>query len=187
MALINNQYVFVLEESVKRGVSVSTHPVEKGLELTDNVRRNPITIHITGQIVGKNAKKQLENITSLHQNGKYVKYVGQNTLSKGIITSFDTEHPNTIYGGCSFTMDIQEIRVAKSPIAKKKGKKKQVSKKSKNNVNEKTYTIKRGDTLWAIAKKYYGSGAQYTKIMKANKKIKKPNKIQIGWKIKIPA
>lgn len=31
-----------------------------------------------------------------------------------------------------------------------------------------TYTVVPGDTLWAIAKKYYGSGTQYTKIYKAN-------------------
>lgn len=34
-----------------------------------------------------------------------------------------------------------------------------------------TYTIKKGDTLWGIAKRTYGSGAQYTKIYNANKDI----------------
>ena len=33
----------------------------------------------------------------------------------------------------------------------------------------KTYTVKSGDCLWNIAKKYYGNGAQYTKIYNANK------------------
>ncbi len=31
------------------------------------------------------------------------------------------------------------------------------------------YTVKSGDTLWAIAKKYYGDGSLYTKIYDANK------------------
>lgn len=31
-----------------------------------------------------------------------------------------------------------------------------------------SHTVVSGDTLWAIAKKYYGSGAQYTKIYSAN-------------------
>ena len=31
-----------------------------------------------------------------------------------------------------------------------------------------SYTVAQGDTLWAIAKKYYGNGAQYTRIYQAN-------------------
>ena len=50
-----------------------------------------------------------------------------------------------------------------------------------------TYTIKKGDTLWAIAKKYYGKGSEYTKIYNANKNIiKNPDLIYPGQKIKIP-
>lgn len=54
-------------------------------------------------------------------------------------------------------------------------------------VQTRTYTIKKGDTLWAIAKKYYGKGSDYTKIFNANKdKIKDPNKIYPGQVITIP-
>ena len=50
-----------------------------------------------------------------------------------------------------------------------------------------TYTVKSGDTLWGIAKKYYGNGAQYTKIYEANKsKIKNPNLIYVGQVFTIP-
>lgn len=191
MALLNNYYVFVQDESVKRGVSVSSHPVESGLPLTDNVKREPKVISITGEIVGTNAKKTLEKIEALYANGKYVKYIGNNILSKALITSFNTAHPNTIYGGCSFDMEITEVRIAKSPYVKKSTSKaktstKQVTKKSK--ATTKKYKVKRGDTLWAIAKKYYGSGAKYTKIVNANKKlIKNPNLIKVGWVLTIPS
>lgn len=50
-----------------------------------------------------------------------------------------------------------------------------------------THTVVRGDTLWAIAKKYYGNGSQYTKIYNANTdKIKNPNLIYPGQVLTIP-
>ena len=47
-----------------------------------------------------------------------------------------------------------------------------------------TYTVKKGDTLGALAKKY---GYTVAEIMEANSDlIKKPNRIYVGWQIKIP-
>ena len=43
----------------------------------------------------------------------------------------------------------------------------------------------KGDSLWAIAKKYYGSGHLYPKIAKANN-IENPDIIYIGQKLLIP-
>jgi nucleoid-associated protein YgaU len=49
------------------------------------------------------------------------------------------------------------------------------------------YEIVSGDTLGAIAKRYYGKASLYTRIHEANKDlIPDPNKIYPGQKIKIP-
>ena len=51
-----------------------------------------------------------------------------------------------------------------------------------------TYTVKKGDTLWGISKKYLGNGAKYNLIYNANKgKIKNPNLIYVGQVLTIPA
>ncbi len=50
----------------------------------------------------------------------------------------------------------------------------------------KTHTVQKGDTLWAIAKKYYGNGSQYPKIVSANPDIKNPNLIYPGQVFTIP-
>lgn len=47
------------------------------------------------------------------------------------------------------------------------------------------YIVQKGDTLWAIAKKYYGNGAHYPKIVTENN-IKNPNLIFPGQKFIIP-
>ncbi len=54
-------------------------------------------------------------------------------------------------------------------------------------VSAKTYTVVKGDTLWAIAKRFYGNGSLYTKISNANTdKIKNPNLIYPGQVLTIP-
>ena len=57
-----------------------------------------------------------------------------------------------------------------------------------NSVQPKTYTVKSGDCLWNIAKKYYGSGSSYTKIYEANKGTigGNPNLIYPGQVLTIP-
>lgn len=72
---------------------------------------------------------------------------------------------------------------------------KKSTKKETNKVNsstkadsaKRTYTVKKGDCLWNIAKKYYGDGRKYTKIYDANtSKIANPNLIYVGQKLVIP-
>ena len=51
----------------------------------------------------------------------------------------------------------------------------------------KTYTVKKGDSLWAIAAKYYGKGSDYSKIASANTdKISNPNLIYPGQVLILP-
>lgn len=67
------------------------------------------------------------------------------------------------------------------------------SKKKATNKGYASYTVKKGDTLWGIAKAKLGSGAKYKKIYNANKttskgfhKITNPSLIMPGWVIRIP-
>lgn len=52
----------------------------------------------------------------------------------------------------------------------------------------KTYTVKSGDCLWNIAKRYLGNGSRYTEIYNLNKnKIKNPNLIYPGQVLTLPS
>lgn len=48
----------------------------------------------------------------------------------------------------------------------------------------KTHTVIKGDTLWAIAKKYLGNGSKYTELAKLNN-ISNPHIIKVGQVIKL--
>jgi nucleoid-associated protein YgaU len=57
--------------------------------------------------------------------------------------------------------------------------------------DEQVHKVVYGDTLWALAQKYYGDGSKYMKIFNANKKYwakhnNDPNIIQVGWELVIP-
>lgn len=96
--------------------------------------------------------------------------------------------------------EYREVEARKIKVKKKKKKGKKSKKKSKK-LNKKvpkrantkavpnTYTVKKGDCLWNISKKFYGDGAKYTKIYNANKKTigSNPNLIRPGQVLKIPS
>jgi LysM repeat protein len=54
----------------------------------------------------------------------------------------------------------------------------------------KTHKVVKGDSLWAIAQKYYGDGSQYPKIKEANKdkysSLSNNNIIYSNWELVIP-
>ena len=83
------------------------------------------------------------------------------------------------------TVRVRQININKN-------KKASAPKKTNARVNTKskpkTYTVKSGDCLYNIAKKYYGDGSKYTKIYEANKKIigSNPNLIKAGQVLTIP-
>lgn len=95
-------------------------------------------------------------------------------------------------GDVYYDLTLKEYRAVEIKKTKLKKKKKTTKKKSKPKrpvakKKTKTYTVKSGDCLWNIAKKFYGNGAQYTKIYNANKgKIKNPNLIYPGQVLTIP-
>ena len=52
---------------------------------------------------------------------------------------------------------------------------------------QRIHEVVSGDTLGALAKKYYGNAGKYMKIFEANRDIlTDPNLIKVGQKLKIP-
>lgn len=93
-----------------------------------------------------------------------------------IISSFVHSEEGGDIGTIHYTLELKEFRkVAVKKVKKtKKGKiKVSTSKKRVNNSTAKKgkYTVKNGDCMYNIAKKYYGDGTKYMKIVDANRKV----------------
>ncbi len=111
-----------------------------------------------------------------------------------VLESFDYSEVGGDPGTYSYSVTFKEYRAVqmKKVSVNKTTKKATVSKpgtaRVSNKTAPKTYTVKGGDCLWNIAKKYYGNGSDYTKIYNANKKVigSNPNRIYAGQVLTIP-
>lgn len=91
-------------------------------------------------------------------------------------------------GEIQFSMSLTEYRM---PVVKKWAQPSPQSNKQrppKQKEKPKTYVVRKGDSLWAIAKRIYDDGSKWKKIYEANKKVigKNPNTIFPGQKLVIP-
>ena len=87
------------------------------------------------------------------------------------------------YGTKTVKVSVQQEKTTAAPEAPR------AAESAPAPTSNQTYTVKKGDCLWAIARKFYGSGAKYTTIYNANKGVigGNPNLIYPGQVLTIPA
>lgn len=104
------------------------------------------------------------------------------------IESFEYEERSGELGDLYYTIKLYEWKDTspkKIVLPEKKNtpaKTQEPARAGKPEKKSKTYTVKKGDCLWNIAKKFYGKGSDYTKIYNANKGTigKNPNLIYLA-------
>ena len=165
--------------SVGRGIHSSSRyttvgAVEKEINknslktLTGNVRvvpnDNTLGIHVRDTI-------KMEGFGKYLSGNYYVRGVTRTLSSAGYSETLDVVIPN--FGGHAYVPDAPATDKATET-------------KAEPQVEGKTYTVKRGDSLWKIAVKFYGKGSMYTKIYDANTgQIANPNLIYTGQVLNI--
>ncbi|MBH5316702.1 hypothetical protein I6N90_02620 [Paenibacillus sp. GSMTC-2017] len=111
MAILNGQYIHVINEDPSYEVDITDQPVEKGINLSDHVQRKPRTLSLNGYIVGDDAAQVRAKIISNMDQGIIAKYVGRNAFT-GLITSFSSKHDHRVANGFSFSLTIKSVRIA---------------------------------------------------------------------------
>ena len=133
------------------------------------------------------------------KNKTAVRFIASNGKGKDIntlvlISSMKVTEKATEEGDKYVSFELVEYRKFDKKVAVVKsiaGSKSRVTQTSTPKQNPKatnrTYTVVSGDTLWGIATRYYGNGAQYPTIYNANRNIiSNPNLIYPGQKLVIP-
>lgn len=83
--------------------------------------------------------------------------------------------------------DPEAANLAPEPIASGDGVEVRVVQRAGETRQYNFYTVQRGDSLGAIAQRFYGDAALYTVIFEANKQfLGGPNRIRVGQRLSIP-
>lgn len=132
------------------------------LRAGDTVRLNGLGKHLSGKYYVKDITRQVSSNGYSHSATLIKTDFGKSLKTSTSVTNKKTVKKTT-------------VTKVQSPV------------KAVTTTPVRTYTVKKGDCLWNIAKKYYGNGKFYTKIYVANtKKIANPNLIYIGQVLVIP-
>nr|DAI27135.1 MAG TPA: tail assembly protein [Caudoviricetes sp.] len=174
----NNTDNLTSTDSSKDG---STGKVEKKY---NDIEINTLTGSLNFIVNEKTIKLKVGDTVNLVGLGKYLSgnyYVQE--ITRNISSSGYTHSATLLKTDFGKSLKI----AADIPPATTKTEEKPVESTTTAQTAQRTYTVKKGDCLWKIAKQFYGNGAEYTKIFNANRdKIKNPDLIYTGQVFVIP-
>ncbi|MCD0162520.1 LysM peptidoglycan-binding domain-containing protein [Deinococcus sp. 6YEL10] len=130
--------------------------------------------------VAKAVLKALRGNVELADDPIDVLQSGKSVILRGVV---DNDHEKRLAEKLArevqgvASVDVSGLRVAAGA--------KELAKEKDQDTGDTVYTVKAGDTLGAIAQKYYGNAAEYKKIAHFNN-ISNPDLIKVGQKIRIP-
>ncbi|EID42853.1 LysM peptidoglycan-binding domain-containing protein [Parageobacillus thermoglucosidasius] len=143
----------------------------------------------------------VERINMFKKSDKPARFIVTGTPINYPVTIEDFNYKEGEYdvGDISYEITLKEFRfvtVRKVDTKPKSSTVATATKRPNTQTKPKTYTVKKGDTLWALARKFYNDSSQFKKLWEANKdmlikrdkrNIKQPGHwIYPGQVLKIP-
>jgi GH15 family glucan-1,4-alpha-glucosidase len=189
MAKLGNYNLFVISELPDFGVQTTSYPVAKGIAMTDHVKPEPESLKIDVFLNGTNYQKTLDQLKNSMYKGEMMNYAGRFIMRNVVIENISPSADSSAKNGVMVSISLKQIRVAITPnkTAAKNAQTKKVSNAgqkqptSKNQSNVIYHIIKKGDTFWALAKKY---GTTVTNLRKLNPGVDE-KKLQIGSRVRV--
>lgn len=175
-------------ESESNSTNVTSYPVDKGAPRSSYARVSSKSIYLDGLITGHDraeANQKWRQLRSWHSNHNELTFKGDIYYKHFIMTELDRSYTN-LKDNIQVSMTLTFVRAAEITTSKGKTSKKKSSKSSKTTAgnrhkNYTAITIKSGDTLYQLSKKY---GKSVKWLAKVNK-IKDVNRIYAGRKLRV--
>lgn len=166
----------------EKNTAIHSYPYTNINEI-DDLGMKPREVSGEGEFVGEGAYEEFKKLASIFYSkgpGPLIHPIWQ--ISNAIFNKLEVAQeptPNYVKYYFGFIEDTRQT-------AKVKEKKKTSGSNSKSKIKQKTkpkiYTVKKGDTMWAIAKR---NGMSLQQLVKKNPQIKNPNLIYPGNKINL--
>lgn len=139
-----------------------------------------------GVLRGDAAEKNCETLLKLKETGATMKFIAGMIDKTVKIREFNYSYLRSDY--IRYSITLVEIQNEPAPFVANVIKR--VAPAVTKSIvspepNYYTYTMKSGDTLWALAVRYYSNGNSWPKIANASG-ISNPRRIPIGYVVKIP-
>lgn len=173
-------------ESESNSSNVTSWPVDKGAPRSSYARVSSRGVTVEGLLTGSNGDNAHDKYVILRNwsdNHVELTYQGDIYYKHLIITGLNRDYTN-LKDNLHVSITFTYVQAATISTKSNKGKKSSKSAKTKGGKRSKKYTamtIKPGDTLWALSKKY---GKSVKWIAKVNN-IKNINSISPGKKIRV--
>lgn len=144
------------QDSKSPSVTITQNPVETGKPLTDHVQVNPDTFTVSGFLMDPNAQKNLSKLESYMKSGHVLTYVGRTIAKNVLISEMPATYSGEVGNGINVNITLTDVRIAKTPLIKKKTTTTNSGKKTSTNSSGKKFVrVRKGYTYWQASVDYH--------------------------------
>lgn len=166
---------------------ITSWAVDKGAPRSSYSRVSSDSISVSGILTGENgdkAESQWNLLNNWRMNNRELTYRGDIYNKHLLISNLERDYSTGYVDNLKVTITFAFVRSAEITTTGKRHKKSSKSSKTIRGNRHKQYsslTVKPGDTLWALSKKYHKSVSWLARV----NQIKNPNLIYAGKKIRV--
>lgn len=167
--------------------NITSWAIDKGAPRSSYSRVSSDSISVGGILTGENgdkAESQWNLLNNWRMNNRELTYRGDIYNKHLLISNLERDYSTGYVDNLKVTITFAFVRSAEITTTGKRHKKSSKSSKTTRGNRHKKYsslTVKPGDTLWALSKKYHKSVSWLARV----NQIKNPNLIYSGKKIRV--